>query len=209
MKANTHKTTATIKTPVPRLTKSRNIKSAENNRSAAKTRRQRGYQWEDTIVKRFNNAQNGWSAFRLGSPSIALPDILAVNTKTKHLIVIEAKSGSGNTLFVPTEQVERCLKWVDTFSAYKKRHVILAYKFNSKMRTGLAQYRSRELREYYKVRTSRSKPIECICKYDGSFYTKRKELHSDYKIPVKNAECVMPFKTRQPTDVLNNARIIF
>ena len=44
----------------------------------AKTRRQRGYQWEDTLVKRFNSLE-GWKAFRLGSPSVALPDVLVVN----------------------------------------------------------------------------------------------------------------------------------
>jgi hypothetical protein len=54
-------------------------KSKTNNQKAAKTRRQRGYQWEDTIAKRFNCTEN-WKAFRLGSPSISLPDVLAVNT---------------------------------------------------------------------------------------------------------------------------------
>ena len=28
-----------------------------NNKKAARTRRQRGYQWEDTIVKRFNSTE--------------------------------------------------------------------------------------------------------------------------------------------------------
>ncbi len=39
----------------------------KNNQKAAKMRRQRGYHWEDTIVKRFKNTEN-WKAFRLGSP---------------------------------------------------------------------------------------------------------------------------------------------
>ena len=39
------------------------------NRKVSKTRRQRGYQWEDTLVKRFN-ALDSWKAFRLGSPSV-------------------------------------------------------------------------------------------------------------------------------------------
>ncbi len=182
--------------------------SSENNRIAARTRRQRGYQWEDTLVKRFNS-QKDWHAFRLGSPSVGLPDILAVNKKTKHLIVIEAKSGSGNVLFVPTEQVERCLSWTDTFSLYKKRYVILAYKFNSKMRIGSGQYKHRELREFYKVRSPRSKPIECICTYDGKFYTKRKGQHKIHKTQIKDAECIMPFKTKQPIDIQSDARMIF
>ncbi|SVD44508.1 uncharacterized protein METZ01_LOCUS397362, partial [marine metagenome] len=35
------------------------------NQKIAKTRRQRGYHWEDTLVKRFNSLEN-WKAFRLG-----------------------------------------------------------------------------------------------------------------------------------------------
>src|SRR5438876_329605 len=55
-------------------------KSKASNRRIARTRRQRGYNWEDTIVKRFNSSGE-WKAFRLGSPSVGLPDILAVSTK--------------------------------------------------------------------------------------------------------------------------------
>ena len=51
-----------------------------NFKKIAQTRRQRGYNWEDTLVKRFNKLQN-WKAFRLGSPSVALPDILCVNNE--------------------------------------------------------------------------------------------------------------------------------
>ncbi|MGB9003672.1 MAG: resolvase, partial [Nitrosotalea sp.] len=50
------------------------------NQKIARTRRQRGYNWEDTLVKRFNSIE-GWKAFRLGSPSVGLPDVLAVSTK--------------------------------------------------------------------------------------------------------------------------------
>jgi len=63
------------------ITKQKIIKkSKKNNQKAARIRRQRGYHWEDTLVKRFNNSEK-WKAFRLGSPSIALPDVLAVNTE--------------------------------------------------------------------------------------------------------------------------------
>ncbi len=182
--------------------------NSSGNRAAARTRRQRGYQWEDTLVKRFNSSE-GWRAFRLGSPSTGLPDILAVNPKKGHLVVIEAKSGSGTALSVPAEQVERCRVWADTFSAFKKRHVILAYKFISKRRIGTAEYRPRELHEFYKVRGHRSKTTECICTYDGRFYTRREGLDSDYRVPVRGAECVMPFETRQPAEAVRGARIIF
>jgi len=52
-------------------------KLKKNNQKIAKTRRQRGYQWENTLVKRFNSVKN-WKAFRLGSPSVALPDVLVL-----------------------------------------------------------------------------------------------------------------------------------
>ena len=48
------------------------------NQKIARIRRQRGYNWEDTLVKRFNSLEN-WKAFRLGSPSVALPDVLILN----------------------------------------------------------------------------------------------------------------------------------
>ena len=74
----------------------------------AKTRRPRGYQWEDTLVKRFNRMDD-WKAFRLGSPSVALPDILSVNNEDSILYTLEAKSGTGTTLTVPFDQIIRCL----------------------------------------------------------------------------------------------------
>ena len=113
------------------ILKNKPKKKSKNHRKAAHTRRQRGYQWEDAIVKRFNSSAN-WNAFRLGSPSTALPDVLAVNTKESSIFTIEAKSGTTNSLQVPFDQIERCLKWVETFDIYKKREVILAFKFLSK-----------------------------------------------------------------------------
>src|SRR5690242_12325822 len=100
------------------------------NKKIARTRRQRGYNWEDTLVKRFN-AAHGWKAFRLGSPSVALPDILAVSTSANTIFTIEAKSGTGTTLPVPYDQITRCLKWINTFELYQTRKMILAFKFLS------------------------------------------------------------------------------
>ena len=70
--------------------KSHKKNSTKTNQRIARTRRQRGYNWEDTLVKRFN-ATDGWKAFRLGSPSVGLPDILAVSTKENTIYTIEAK----------------------------------------------------------------------------------------------------------------------
>ena len=74
------------------------------NKKIARTRRQRGYNWEDTLVKRFNSVKY-WKAFRLGSPSVALPDVLAVNNPESIIFTIEAKSGTGTTLQVPFDQI--------------------------------------------------------------------------------------------------------
>ncbi len=162
-----------------------------NNQKAVRTRRQRGYQWEDTIVKRFNSADN-WKAFRLGSPSIALPDVLAVNTDNSAIFTIEAKSGTSTSLPVPSDQIERCLEWIKTFDIYKKRNVLLAFKFLSKKRIDIGKYENRELREYFKIWDESLEICDCVCTYEGKFYAKidgsRKE------IPLK--ECKMPFKVR-------------
>jgi len=153
----------------------------------AKTRRQRGYQWEDTLVKRFNKMDD-WKAFRLGSPSVALPDILSVNNKDSVFYTIEAKSGTGTTLTVPFDQIIRCSNWTDNFEVYKTRKVILAFKFLSKKRIGVGKYEKRELREFYKVWDQKKPPIDMVCKYDGTTYAlkagkQKKLVLKDYKMP--------------------------
>ena len=180
--------TLTLTIPKQKITK----KSTINHQRAARIRRQRGYQWEDTLVKRFNNTEK-WKAFRLGSPSIALPDVLAVNTQENEIFTIEAKSGTSTSLPVPADQIERCLDWINTFDIYKKRNVLLAFKFLSKKRIGLAKYESRELREFYKIWDESLEITDCVCTYEGKFFAKidgtRKELFLK--------ECLMPFKTKQ------------
>ena len=139
------------------------------NKKTAQIRRQRGYNWEDTLVKRFNSLES-WKAFRLGSPSVALPDVLSVNNLESTIFTIEAKSGTGTTLHVPFDQIERCLNWIDNFQVYQKREVILAFKFLSKKRIGTDKYEKRELREFYKVWDKKKKIIDVACTYDGKTY---------------------------------------
>jgi Holliday junction resolvase len=158
------------------------------NQRLAKTRRQRGYNWEDTIVKRFNAMQH-WKAFRLGSPSVGLPDILAVSTKENTIYTIEAKSGTSTTLRVPYDQILRCLRWIHTFELYRTRKMIIAFKFSSKKRIGTGKYEHRELKEFYKV-WDESHPItDFVCTYDGLTYavTDGKRLNLDLE------DCRMPF----------------
>ncbi len=161
-----------------------------NFKKIAQTRRQRGYNWEDTLVKRFNSMDN-WKAFRLGSPSVALPDILCVNNEDSVIFTIEAKSGTGTTLTVPFDQIIRCLNWTNNFTIYKTRKVILAFKFLSKKRIGVGVYEKRELREFYKVWSEKKRPLDVVCRYDGTTYAlvggeKRKLNLKDYEMPFKS-----------------------
>ncbi len=158
------------------------------NQRIARTRRQRGYNWEDTLVKRFNLVE-GWKAFRLGSPSVGLPDILAVSTKENTIYTIEAKSGTNTTLHVPYDQILRCLKWIHTFEIYQTRKMVIAFKFLSKKRIGKGKYEHRELREYYKIWDEANPVTNFVCTYDGITYAlidgKRKQLQLE--------DCLMPF----------------
>ena len=166
----------------------------KDNKKIARTRRQRGYHWEDTLVKRFNSVEN-WKAFRLGSPSVSLPDVLAVNTQNSMIFTIEAKSGTSTSLPVPADQIERCQKWIKTFDIYQNRKVILAFKFLSKKRIGLGMYESRELREFYKVWDESNEVIDCVCTYEGEIFAKRDGKRERLDLQ----EHQMPFKTKHRT----------
>jgi Holliday junction resolvase len=141
----------------------------EKNQRISKIRRQRGYNWEDTLVKRFNSI-DGWNAFRLGSPSTGLPDVLAVSSEHSTIYAIEAKSGTGTTLPIPFDQIIRCLKWSKAFKLYKTRKVIFAFKFLSKKRIGPSTYERRELREFFKIWDDKCDITDCVCTYSGETY---------------------------------------
>ena len=160
------------------------------NKKTAQIRRQRGYNWEDTLVKRFNSLES-WKAFRLGSPSVALPDVLSVNNLESTIFTIEAKSGTGTTLYVPFDQIERCLNWIDNFQVYQKREVILAFKFLSKKRIGTGKYKKRDLHEFYKVWDKKKKIIDVVCTYDGKTYAlkngkQKKLVLKDFQMPFRS-----------------------
>ena len=171
------------------LLKSKTSDQLTKTQKISRTRRQRGYQWEDTLVKRFNKLDN-WKAFRLGSPSVALPDILSLNNDDSIIFTIEAKSGTSTSLTVPFDQIVRCMNWTENFKVYQTREVILAFKFLSKKRIGNSLYEKRELREFFKVWNTKRTPIDIVCKYDGTTYGlnkgKRKSIKlKDYRMPFK------------------------
>ena len=171
------------------LLKSKTSDQLTKTQKISRTRRQRGYQWEDTLVKRFNKLDN-WKAFRLGSPSVALPDILSLNNEDSIIFTIEAKSGTSTSLTVPDDQIVRCMNWTENFKVYQTRQVILAFKFLSKKRIGNSLYEKRDLREFFKVWNTKLTPIDIVCKYDGTTYGlingKRKSIKlKDYRMPFK------------------------
>ena len=171
------------------LLKSKTNDYPTKTQKISRIRRQRGYHWEDTLVKRFKKLDN-WKAFRLGSPSVALPDILSLNNDDSIIFTIEAKSGTSTSLTVPFDQIVRCMNWTENFKVYQTREVILAFKFLSKKRIGNSLYEKRELREFFKVWDTKRTPIDIVCKYDGTTYGlnkgKRKSIKlKDYRMPFK------------------------
>jgi Holliday junction resolvase len=151
-------------------------------------RRSRGYNFEHRLVKQLNNGD--WIARRLGGSSTGLPDIVAVNNKLSILLSIEAKSATGNSIYVPADQLVRCHAITKMFKAYKERHIILAFKFmriKRQMIGGKAIYVPRKTREYYKIvkfkRIPKSFPI-IKCNYEGNTFA----IHDSkiQKVKLKN-----------------------
>src|SRR5574339_540992 len=150
-------------------------------------RRNRGYSFEHVLVQKLNGSV--WSERRLGGSSANLPDIIAVNNKESIFLSIEAKSGTADSLYVPSDQIQRCFQIRDMFRVYKTAHVVLAFKFMQKRRIreeGKTVYIHRKLQEYYKIadKYSRMKELPVIkCAYDGSTYeiTNRETRKSNLK----------------------------
>jgi Holliday junction resolvase len=159
-------------------------------------RRSRGYSYEHTLVQRLNNGS--WIARRLGGSSTGLPDVVAVNNNEATLLSIEAKSGTGDVLYVRPDQIQRCLLIRDMFGFYKTKHVILAFKFMRKkrfIRKDGVIYEKRKLTEYYKIADKLNK-LESIpivkCTYSGKTHVMRNGKFTKKSLP----NYVMPFQYR-------------
>lgn len=137
-------------------------------------RRSRGYSFEHLLVQKLNS--ENWTARRLGGSSTNLPDIIAVNNVESILLSVEAKSGTGDNLYVPGDQIRRCVEIKEMFREYKSSHVILAFKFMTKRRIkikGTLSYGSRKLKEYYKIADKYTKydiPPTIKCNYFGKTF---------------------------------------
>lgn len=109
-----------------------------------KTRRSRGYNFEYSIVNAFNDHHSkDWTARRLGGSSTGLPDVVATNKRKSVCYAIEAKSGDMDILYIPRDQIERCLDITDNFlTAYRTRFIVFAFKFKANKKKGRKlQYR--------------------------------------------------------------------
>ena len=138
-------------------------------------------------MQRLNNGE--WNARRLGGSSTGLPDIVAVNNKTGTLLTIEAKSGTGDILYVPADQIERCVLIDHMFSYYGKRHIILAFKFMRKRRLRRKSdiiYERRHLVEHYMLADAlcKSKEYPVIkCTYGGTTFAMYHDKCKKLRLP--------------------------
>ena len=121
-------------------------------------RARRGYAFETHMVELLESA--GWKARRLGSPSIKLPDVLAINNQTNTVCAIECKSGISASLVVPADQIARCMEMVEDLGAYKNRLTVLAFKF-------VGENQDRKLK-YVFLLWNDSVPADTRCSYDGT-----------------------------------------
>lgn len=98
-----------------------------------KTSRRRGYDFEDSLVKKFKALEH-WNARRLGGSSTGLPDVVATRNPTETefstVMAIECKEGRDTyTLEVPADQIQRCIDTCNFLGAYHKQYVVFAFKF--------------------------------------------------------------------------------
>lgn len=162
----------------------------------ANIRRSRGYGFEHTLVQKFNKTR--WDARRLGGSSTNLPDIVAVNNAHSILLSIEAKSGTSDNLYVPSDQIERCIQIKKMFGVYRTSHAILAFKFMRKKRVlqnGEKTYIKRKLQEYYKIadKYAGASPPNIRCTYDGKTY----EIRGDKTRKCHLVDYPMPFRSQR------------
>jgi Holliday junction resolvase len=172
------------------------------------TSRSRGYNFEYTLVKRFNSLES-WYARRLGGASTGFPDIVAVNNNERILLTLEAKTGTSDNLYVPPDQIERCAKILDVFGLYEKRYAVLAFKFMSKRRFRDKEnsgYEYRQIQEYYKVVNDllgRKRIPTIKCTYDGRTFV----IENETAKPVRLRDYTMPFQENYLQKVVLHQRI--
>ena len=98
-----------------------------------RTRRTRGYTFEDKIRKKVNEIDNQrlWYCRRLGGSSTGLPDlVITFNQYMGALVAMECKSTKDKyVLEIPADQVWRCVDVLDVFGMYGCKWVCFAFYF--------------------------------------------------------------------------------
>ena len=146
-----------------------------------KTRRNRGYAFESYLVHRLNRKPD-WRGKRLGSPSVQLPDVMGVNDACSTIIAIEAKSSMQDLIYIPQDQIERCVGWVNMFGLYDNKVVVLAYKFGRIPANKTDGITSRKLKYIYKIFPYEIlRPAEMRISYNGMCSIRQKNKNDDNK----------------------------
>ena len=152
----------------------------KDTKKTSRIRRQRGYSFEKHVVAKLIHLN--YQAKRLGSPSTELPDVFGI--KYDNVVAIECKSTSGKYAYVPEDQIQRCIDWVNMFGKYEQE-VILAFKFKSIPG-------QRKLRYHYKIYPhERYDAMDIRCDYEGNISHDR--LHTismtDIEFDIKSVGC--------------------
>lgn len=119
----------------------------KDTKKSSRLRRNRGYSFETQVVEKFK--ENNWQSKRLGSASTNLPDIMAVDNIHYRIIAVEAKSTSINLAYVPEDQIDRCINWVNMLGLYDTKEVVLAFKFPATIIIHKNKLVKRKLRIFY------------------------------------------------------------
>lgn len=142
----------------------------KDTKKSSRLRRNRGYSFESQIVDKFK--EYNWESKRLGSASTSLPDVMAINNGTNRVVAIEAKSTILNLAYVPEDQIDRCIKWVEMLDLYDIKQVVLAFKFPSTTTLRNNKLVKRKLRYFYKVFPhTKLSPTIVKCNYAGVTFT--------------------------------------
>lgn len=140
-------------------------------------RRSRGYNFENDMVKKVNGF-GGWHARRFGGASTHMPDVIMTNNEKSIIAIMEAKAGTGESLNVDKEQLEKCLELQKMFSVYESQFIMLAFKFMSKNKDG-----KRPLKMYFYPYNYFNKieetPSRVSCNYKGEIFINRKKIYQN------------------------------
>lgn len=116
-------------------------------------RKQRGFAWERQLTKMLHELN--WRALRLGGSG--MPDVISTNNDYSRSLVIEAKSGYSDNLYIPAKQIQRQSRWIEE-SILPNMASLLAFKFAS----------GHKPKMYYFIAPPVPKGAGLTCRNDGT-----------------------------------------